>query len=212
MSRSKSSPFPDADTAEPDFISRWSRLKHEAKRPAGPADSTDVNNRDVATDADRLLTDADMPDIDSLTFDSVYADFLSPGVSEKLRKLALRKLFHSEAFTIRDGLDEYDGDYTEFEKLGDTVTSDMRHRMEMEARRKAQQLLEDDQCTDAAQTDDHAHNDSRQASIELCADSVDEHVPQQQNERQNPAEATDVSGEDGPGRQAAVTHRGNDNG
>ena len=39
-------------------------------------------------------------------------------VSESLRRLALRKLFHGADFNIRDGLDDYDGDYTSFVKLG----------------------------------------------------------------------------------------------
>ena len=63
------------------------------------------------------LTDADMPDIDSLAEDSDFTGFMSPGVSDELRNLALRKLFHAPVFNIRDGLDEYDEDYTTFEKL-----------------------------------------------------------------------------------------------
>ncbi len=55
----------------------------------------------------------------------------SPEVSEKLRKVALRKLFHGAAFNVRDGLCEYDEDYTSFEPLGDIVTADMRHQQEM---------------------------------------------------------------------------------
>ncbi len=151
MSRSKSAPGADAGADAPDFVSRWSRLKHEA-RQAG--DSAAVADADHAVSADSAgpnepasapqPTDADMPSLDSLTYDSDYSDFLSPGVSEQLRKLALRKLFHNDVFNIRDGLDEYDDDFTHFEKLGDIVTSDMRHQMEMEARRRAEQLLEDE--------------------------------------------------------------------
>jgi hypothetical protein len=83
-----------------------------------------------------VLTDADMPAIESLTEDSNFSQFMSSGVSDKLRNLALRKMFKAPFFNIRDGLDEYDGDYTSFEKLGDIVTSDMRHQMEIEAQKK----------------------------------------------------------------------------
>ena len=86
-----------------------------------------------------VLTDEDMPPIDSLTPDSDYKGFLSPGVSEDLRRLALRKLFHGPEFNVMDGLDDYDGDYTSFAKLGDIITSEMRYRMEIEARRKLEQ-------------------------------------------------------------------------
>jgi hypothetical protein len=89
-----------------------------------------------------VLTDEDMPPIDSLTPDSDYTGFLSSGVSEDLRRLALRKLFHGPEFNVVDGLDDYDGDYTSFAKLGDVITSEMRHRMEIEARRKLEQAKE----------------------------------------------------------------------
>ena len=161
-----------AGNAEPDFVSRWSKRKHASRRAAEALVDGETNSDGVAareTEADHgsrsqpeLLTDADMPDIDSLTYDSAYKDFLSPRVSEQLRKLALRKLFHSEIFNIRDGLDEYDDDFTQFEKLGDTVTSDMRHQMEMEARRKAEQLLDQDEQPPGA--DSRSQRDSRSRS------------------------------------------------
>jgi hypothetical protein len=92
------------------------------------------------------LTDADMPAIESLTEDSNFSQFMSSGVSDELRNLALKKMFKAPFFNIRDGLDEYDGDYTSFEKLGDIVTSDMRHQMEIEAQKKleaeARELIE----------------------------------------------------------------------
>jgi len=66
---------------------------------------------------------------------SGYSGFLSPGVSEGLRRRALRKLFMSAVFNVRDGLDDYDEDFTNFEALGDIVTSDMRHQAEAEAER-----------------------------------------------------------------------------
>ncbi len=77
-----------------------------------------------------------MPDIDSLDDDSDYSGFLSPGVSEALRKQALRRMFHSAAFNVCDGLDDYDEDFTSFEKLGDIVTADMRHRELVEEERR----------------------------------------------------------------------------
>ena len=83
----------------------------------------------------QVPTDADMPPLDSLDENSDYRGFLSPGVSEGLRRRALRKLFMSAAFNVRDGLDDYDEDFTSFEVLGDIVTSDMRHQAEAESER-----------------------------------------------------------------------------
>ena len=170
MSHSKTFLEDQQENSEKSFVSRWSRLKHGSRIKHETQQDTDrlanntANNNSasktdnaatkkpaaeinsLADETESLaknLTDEDMPDIESMTADSDYTDFLSPGVSEALRKIALRKLFHSEVFNIRDGLDEYDGDYTQFEKLGSIVTSDMQHQIEMEAQRKAKQLLQD---------------------------------------------------------------------
>ena len=167
MSRSKINVEDQEDNSDVSFVSRWSRLKLETRQHNDDiaSDDTEVDKtavdktsmQTVVSDEEqeapvKILTDDDMPDIESMTPDSDYTDFLSPGVSEELRKLALRKLFRSEVFNIRDGLDEYDGDYTHFEKLGDIVTSDMKHQLELEAKRKAEQMLQhappmaDDDC------------------------------------------------------------------
>ena len=138
-------------------FSRWSRRKLEAKE-AGENPAL-VEEIEVAADSQLpeaaetqepeapVLTDADMPDIETLTEESDFSPFMSPGVSEELRRLALRKLFRSSVFNVRDGLDEYDDDFTTFEKLGDIVTSDMKHRIEME-KEKLREKLEAEEALD----------------------------------------------------------------
>jgi hypothetical protein len=100
-------------------LSRWSRRKQEATKtpPISEQEPTDVADASLSTQQSEEvvqepipLTDADMPDIDSLAEDSDFTGFMSPGVSDELRNLALRKLFHAPVFNIRDGLDEYDED------------------------------------------------------------------------------------------------------
>ena len=136
-------------------LSRWSRRKQQSAeqtlkedlallQPENQVDNelTEVVTQSETDDIANLepeLTDADMPAIESLTEDSNFGQFMSPGVSDQLRNLALRKMYQEPFFNIRDGLDEYDGDYTSFEKLGDIVTADMRHQMEVEARKKLEQ-------------------------------------------------------------------------
>jgi hypothetical protein len=144
-------------------LARWSRRKQQSAEVTRQEDmalqleeqslvETDLAGAVAEQDAQQVedqqpaLTDADMPAIESLTEDSNFSQFMSSGVSDKLRNLALRKMFKAPFFNIRDGLDEYDGDYTSFEKLGDIVTSDMRHQMEIEAQKKleaeARELIE----------------------------------------------------------------------
>ncbi len=91
-----------------------------------------------------------MPPVESLDEHSDYRGFLSPKVSEDLRRLALRKLFHLPMFNIRDGLDDYDEDFRTFEPLGNIVTADMRHRVEMEQRKLKEKLAESEAAADDA--------------------------------------------------------------
>jgi len=153
------------------FFSRWSRLKTEQIKTEQALNATDneqsnslqidklsedettidVNKNSVSEIETPVLTDADMPDIETLNGDSDYSGFLSPGVSEELRKLALRKLFNTEYFQIRDGLDDYDEEFTHFEKLGDIITADMRFQMEEEAKAKLKQELENQPAQDEEQ-------------------------------------------------------------
>lgn len=136
-------------------LSRWSRRKQEVAKapPVGeqaPAEvaeaSLAVSQTDETVQETEVLTDADMPDIDTLAEDSDFTGFMSPGVSDELRNLALRKLFHAPVFNIRDGLDEYDEDYTSFEKLGDIVTCDMKHQIEVQERKRREALEQEDQA------------------------------------------------------------------
>ncbi len=133
-------------------LSRWSRRKLEARQEAeaktsvvdpveteGSPEPTEDQAEELA-EKQAVLTDADMPDIESLTEESDFSCFMSSGVSDELRNLALRKLFRAPVFNIRDGLDEYDDDFTTFEKLGDIVTSDMKHRMEIEEQKLKEAL------------------------------------------------------------------------
>ncbi len=115
------------------FFSRWSRLKAAGNDQAAPASALqrvaiDQNPATPVEEAEgvRGLGDADMPDLGTLDGDSEYGAFLSEGVSEALRRKALRQLFHSEAFNLRDGLNEYDDDYSTFSPLGETVTRQMK--------------------------------------------------------------------------------------
>ncbi len=150
-------------------LSRWSRRKLEARQaevkapaPVEPDTAQDALPADEADDRQPLLTDADMPDIDSLTEESDFSPFMSAGVSDELRNLALRKLFGAPVFNIRDGLDEYDDDFTQFEKLGSIITSDMKHRVEMEQQKLREQLAGEDaagDAVDAERIETVAHNE-----------------------------------------------------
>ena len=143
----------DKETPEESLLSRWSRRKSES-RSGDVSDEVEMPVTDEALDVSSqplqeaeepeppLLTDADMPELDSLNSESDFSMFMSKGVSDKLRNMALRKMFAAPVFNIRDGLDEYDEDYTYFEKLGDIVTCDMKHQIEMQEKKRLEKLAD----------------------------------------------------------------------
>ena len=164
------------NSEQENFLSRWSRRKQIAKDEALLAEpeeplkkvsleadldadqALEVQAVDQELEPEPALTDEDMPPIESLNEESDFSMFMSRGVSDELRNLALKKLFKAAVFNVRDGLDEYDEDYTSFEKLGDIVTCDMKHAIEMEAKKKlekeAELMNEDDVEQDEIEMDD----------------------------------------------------------
>ena len=162
-------------------LARWSRRKLESQQtPDDEAVTVALADTDAASaDGEALeaeappLTDSDMPDIDSLTDESDFSPFMSPGVSDELRNLALRKLFHAPVFNIRDGLDEYDDDFTTFEKLGNIVTSDMKHRIEMEQEKLREKLAAETETGEArAEAGDAAEQAYDEDAIEELDDEM----------------------------------------
>jgi hypothetical protein len=163
-------------------LSRWARRKQEAREapaivsemPAAEAESMlDVPVTDEISEEPVALTDADMPDIDALGEDSDFTGFMSPGVSDELRNLALRKLFHAPVFNIRDGLDEYDEDYTSFEKLGDIVTCDMKHQIEVQERKRREALEREEQTRAEAEAEDVEDMDDEDV-VEVDDDGIND--------------------------------------
>ncbi len=151
-----------------------------------------------------LLVDADMPPIESLTSSSDISGFLSKGVSAALRKAALRHVFRQSSYNVRDGLNDYDGDFTAFEPLGDTVTSDMKFhaarkekaRLEAEmaaseeqARLEAEQeaLVEEDQMEGESETS--AEEDRMDTENEASADENGQEGESEAQEEQSPLDA-----------------------
>ena len=167
-------------------LRRWSRRKQETEstRTIEPSKlETEVSPDatlpvEAEAESKPVLTDADMPAIETLDEESDFSGFMSAGVSDELRNLALRKLFKAPVFNIRDGLDEYDEDYTYFEKLGDIVTCDMKHEIEMKEQKEREAL----EAAEAAEAE---------AEVEAMESIEDEADPDQEAIEQ-------IDGEDAP--------------
>ena len=123
--------------AQEGFVARWSRRKQAARNIAEtlppPPRAADAADAGIAPAPPAVLTDKDMPPIESLTAESDFSGFLSPGVSADLRRRALQKLFHLPEFNVRCPLDSEYYDCHGYEPLGGIVTHEMRAALEREA-------------------------------------------------------------------------------
>lgn len=88
------------------------------------------------------LTDADMPDVESLDENADLACFMAAKVSRALRMKALTKVFHSAKFNQVCLCAEYADDYTAFAPLGEVVPHELRQAIMREAARLCERLAE----------------------------------------------------------------------
>lgn len=159
------------------FLSRWSRRKLEAEADPQPAANAlaQAPEEPAERSENAELTDADMPPLESLDENSDYRGFLSPKVSETLRKEALRKLFRQSRFNLVDGLDDYAEDFTRFEPLGDLVTHEMRRLLEAgrKAMADASGSPPSEEPAPLQETSSSSQRDTARSQTEAAPDSVD---------------------------------------
>ena len=191
---------PEVDTLEQDpFLTRWSKRKAlsrtgvELPEPVDeiaedsespPDDSASGNDDDRPSPAGRAdrqdveepTPPRELPPIESLGEDSDYSAFMAADVPADLQRKALRKMFQSPKFNVRDGLDDYDLDFSSPEPLGDIVTAEMRHRLRVEMERLAG--LDDDES--AVEDGDQ---DTAPAPEELAGNEDQEQEQEQEQEQ-----------------------------
>lgn len=117
-----------AEAGEDGFLARWSRRKQQARDGRQPGDEV-VGDAVEATpnqppgDAEidestlsdtELLAKYELPDPAALTASDDVAAFMRSGVPARLRNLALRRMWRLDPVLANlDGLNDYDGDYTD---------------------------------------------------------------------------------------------------
>ena len=165
MSAPKDDREPTGNRDDEAFLPRWSRRKQACDRHSDQTLIADPE--DEPAPVSPPLCDSDMPPVETLDEESDFRGFLSPEVSDELRRLALRKLFHAATFNVRDGLDDYDDDLTQFAKLGEIITADIRHQLERVSKSEAGQA-EDPGAPDTEQP----HPDSLAVEIGETSDTT----------------------------------------
>jgi hypothetical protein len=185
------------------FLSRWSRRKLKAEKEQESASTKDAKRpgddpppeappgpqaRAVATPGREAPARAgdkpvgaaapatELPSLDKLTSESEFGDFMKPGVDDKLRRSALKKLFADPRFNVIDYMDVYIDDYSINDPIPPEMLKNLAH-----ARRA---LF-------------GAEEDKKEESGELAQDKAPEQAPQQI------AQARDAAGsESQDGREA----------
>lgn len=156
---------PNEQESEQGFVQRWSKRKTESTSNVNNNIDNNVSDHAISeslvNDSEPLVhkTDADMTPLEQLTEESDYSDFLSPDVSDAVRKLALRKLFHLPLFNVVDGLDDYAEDFTKFTPLGDIIPHDMKRMLEREKRKELEKLEEHEELQQSLNNDDMLNGD-----------------------------------------------------
>ena len=95
------------------FLRRWSRRKREAA--AAPA----------AVPAQAPA--AELPALDSITFESDFKAFMHAKVEATVKRAALKKLFSDPRFNVMDGLDVYIDDYSKNDPIPEEMLKTLEH-------------------------------------------------------------------------------------
>lgn len=140
------------------FLSRWSQRKLVQKQsaPLEEADSelpADNDDLEASTDTEK--------ESESLPL------WQRQDIDPETKKQALQALFRQPEFNQRDGLNEYDDDFTSFSSLGDIVTHEMKRMLalaeSLEQNSSEEPSVEQDkQSSDQPQVDTTDDNEDEQ--------------------------------------------------
>ncbi|WP_273149413.1 DUF3306 domain-containing protein [Methylophaga thiooxydans] len=109
----------------PGFLLRWSQRKRQ--QDAG-SDSDSVQPHEPSVESnEHSAADSEMPP----QTERPLPIWQQEDVDAETKKAALRKLFRKPEFNIRDGLNEYDDDFTQFASLGNIVTHEMKRMLKL---------------------------------------------------------------------------------
>ncbi|TKF08167.1 DUF3306 domain-containing protein [Vibrio kanaloae] len=136
-------------------------------------------------ESDALESDEEAHAVDSQdtasesTEDLSVAQLLVSEASERVKKTALRKLFLSEEFNVRDGLDDYDDDYSNLKTLSEGVAETLRDWVK--------DKTEEDTVNESDQVADNEE--------EILIDEVDDSINEAEVTESELSESDEIAGE-----------------
>ena len=216
------------------FVTRWSRRKTEVRERQAYLEIETLKKEEVSSQGEITVHDKggeektdvqELPDIDTLGKDSDYTPFLKDGVPNKLKRLALRKLWVSDpAFGIIDGLDDYAEDFSAIGIVAQEVLTNYKPGIGMvDPDEPKKEVVEaegtseiEEGATEQIDTlDENAVVKGPDDGTEQGVTEIDESdiaslqdsSGEQVMEEESPAESTDVSGEIGISRGRDVSRK-----
>lgn len=109
---------------ETGFLSRWSQRK------LSPSEKVETPPAEVETEAEPLEQSEEIAEAEPAV-EEQKPIWQRDDVDAETKKAALRSLFHKPEFNVRDGLNEYDDDFTKFASLGNVVTHEMKRMLKL---------------------------------------------------------------------------------
>ncbi len=142
-----------SDEHEQGFLSRWSRRKLDQDSAEEEQSLTPATEEPVETvESSDQITETDSEQEKPI--------WQRDDVDEETRKSALRALFRKPEFNVRDGLNEYDDDFTKFASLGNVVTHEMKRMLKLaEEKTRPPQMPEN---STPKQTDKQSDNQDKE--------------------------------------------------
>jgi hypothetical protein len=105
-------------------LARWSRLKREAAAGTAAPEPKPAPG-EAARPAETPMPV--LPPLETLTPDSDFSPFMDKRVDDRLRRLALKKLFSDPSLNIVDGLDDFAEDFNLLEDLPPEMVAKLEH-------------------------------------------------------------------------------------
>ncbi|MDH2289640.1 DUF3306 domain-containing protein [Cobetia sp. 10Alg 146] len=103
---------------------RHDNKRHGETSAEGGSETTDAEA--LAQEADEPPPVVELPDPDTLLPDADISAYMQAGVDPALRQRALRRIFMGGEHSLRDGLDDYDQDFSQMRPLAAGVAETLR--------------------------------------------------------------------------------------
>ncbi|QEA40006.1 DUF3306 domain-containing protein [Pistricoccus aurantiacus] len=161
------------DTAFEQSAFESGSLENNLPEKGLPEKSAQVGPLDDQAD-DSISLDETLPDPESLEAGSDFSAYLQQGVSQGLRRRALRRLFATGGYNVRDGLDDYDQDFRQQKPLSAEISARLRQWTQKLEEASESPPLEEEPFVVESKAENDSQNPKPEQELEFTETSVDQ--------------------------------------